>query len=198
MKMMKAGLATLFLCAIAVRIDAFVAPRTQVARTCPCRPAARMTELKSTERPELLYEAVETRAVAKEAVTAALEALQAKASGVVTAQDIEGKFELIFQSKLKGGYMPVSEIIGFFPSMKSYTIDTTFGGELALPLGGIRGECAWISERSVLEFRVLKLQFGPISIPKESKPKQYSFFYADDKITAAVSSNGGIALLARQ
>ncbi|CAM9527356.1 unnamed protein product, partial [Choristocarpus tenellus] len=47
--------------------------------------------------------------------------------------DIEGSWELIFSTQLSSGYMPVQEIIGFFPSRGVITLDTNAG---LLPLGG--------------------------------------------------------------
>lgn len=47
--------------------------------------------------------------------------------------EVEGAWELIFSTQLSSGYMPVREIIGFFPSRNEIAIDTTIG---PLPLGG--------------------------------------------------------------
>lgn len=50
-----------------------------------------------------------------------------------TVSDVEGAWELIFSTQLGSGYMPVREVIGFYPSREELAIDTTIG---PLPLGG--------------------------------------------------------------
>lgn len=47
--------------------------------------------------------------------------------------EVEGLWELVFSTQLPSGYMPVREVIGFYPSRDQITIDTTVG---PLPLGG--------------------------------------------------------------
>lgn len=49
------------------------------------------------------------------------------------AQDVEGSWELVFSTQLKSGYMPIRELVGFYPSREEATIDTNAG---PLPIGG--------------------------------------------------------------
>lgn len=49
------------------------------------------------------------------------------------ADDVEGTWELVFSTQLKSGYMPVRELIQFYPSRQKILIDTKAG---PLPLGG--------------------------------------------------------------
>ena len=49
------------------------------------------------------------------------------------AEDVEGSWELIFSTQLKSGYMPIRELVGFYPSREEASIDATAG---PLPIGG--------------------------------------------------------------
>ena len=50
-----------------------------------------------------------------------------------TAEDVEGSWQLVFSTQLKKGYMPIRELVGFYPSREEATIDATAG---PLPIGG--------------------------------------------------------------
>lgn len=46
---------------------------------------------------------------------------------------MEGSWELVFSTQLKSGYMPIRELVGFYPSREEASIDATAG---PLPIGG--------------------------------------------------------------
>lgn len=50
-----------------------------------------------------------------------------------TADDVEGSWQLVFSTQLAKGYMPIRELVGFYPSREEATIDATAG---PLPIGG--------------------------------------------------------------
>ncbi|CAM9761949.1 unnamed protein product [Pylaiella littoralis] len=112
------------------------------------------------------------------------------------AANVEGSWELVFSTQLKSGYMPVREIVGFFPSREEATIDTTAG---LLPLGGIRGQCWWKGgPENELEFSLTEVRLGPFKFSKsKDQVKTYKFFANDQKVMAARSSAGGFALFSR-
>lgn len=49
------------------------------------------------------------------------------------AEDVEGRWELVFSTQLKSGYMPICELIGFYPSSGKAAIDNMAG---PLSVGG--------------------------------------------------------------
>lgn len=49
------------------------------------------------------------------------------------AEDVEGSWELVFSTQLKSGYMPIRELVGFYPSREEASIDANAG---PLPIGG--------------------------------------------------------------
>ena len=49
------------------------------------------------------------------------------------AEDIEGRWELVFSTQLERGYMPIRELVGFYPSREEATIDASAG---PVPIGG--------------------------------------------------------------
>lgn len=52
---------------------------------------------------------------------------------LLAADDVEGSWELVFSTQLKKGYMPIRELVGFYPSREKASIDAAAG---PLPIGG--------------------------------------------------------------
>ena len=48
-------------------------------------------------------------------------------------EDVEGSWEIVFSTQLKKGYMPIRELVGFYPSREEASIDATAG---PFPMGG--------------------------------------------------------------
>eukprot|EP00904_Undaria_pinnatifida_P010635 jgi/Undpi1/6701/HiC_scaffold_20.g09180.m1 len=156
------------------------------------------SELNSDEPATVLRAAVDTRKVAAEEVSEALRIL-AEDSGppaAVSAEDVEGSWQLVFSTQLKKGYMPIRELVGFYPSREEATIDATAG---PLPIGGMRGQCWWKGgPENELAFSMGAVKLGPFKLGKDkNEVKTYKFFVHDGKILAAKSSSGGFALLSR-
>ena len=106
---------------------------------------------------------------------------------------INGTWELIFSSLIKGGYFPVSEICDF----RTYRLTSSWG---PFPLGEITGPSTVLSKTPpIIEFSASKISFGPISIPLGRKePRTYNFLHIGNDIAVAKSMpSGGLTLLKR-
>ncbi|CAM9785307.1 unnamed protein product [Ectocarpus fasciculatus] len=146
----------------------------------------------------VLRTAVETRKVPMAEVSEALRVLAEDSGSPLAcgAEDVEGSWELVFSTQLKSGYMPIRELVGFYPSREEASIDATAG---PLPIGGMRGKCWWRGgEENELAFMLGAVKLGPLKFGKDkNEVKTYKFFVNDGKILAARSSAGGFALLSR-
>ncbi|CAM9479218.1 unnamed protein product [Discosporangium mesarthrocarpum] len=177
--------------------------RGSLGSAATCRTGPRLSQLREgsdldrTGNLETLLQAVSTREVNSKEVMQALETLSSTSTTAIQDYEIEGSWELVFSTQLASGYMPVREVIGFFPSRSEVTLDTNAG---PIPLGGMRGACIWKGgSENVLDFSLSTLLFGPVKVERgHQEVKSYSFFLAQDQILAARSSAGGIALLSRQ
>ncbi|CBN75871.1 expressed unknown protein [Ectocarpus siliculosus] len=152
----------------------------------------------SVEPAAVLRTAVETRKVPMTEVSEALRVLAADGGSPLAcgAEDVEGSWELVFSTQLKSGYMPIRELVGFYPSREEASIDATAG---PLPIGGMRGKCWWRGgEENELAFMLGAVKLGPFKFGKDkNEVKTYKFFVNDGKVLAARSSAGGFALLSR-
>ncbi|CAM9774605.1 unnamed protein product [Scytosiphon promiscuus] len=172
---------------------------SNVCRECPPQVRLQADTGDAGEGPAgVLRSAAETRKVPTMEVSEALRVL-AEDSGppaVFGAEEVEGSWELVFSTQLKSGYMPIRELVGFYPSREQASIDANAG---PLPLGGMRGQCWWKGGlENELAFMLGAVKIGPFKFGKDNNEvKTYKFIFNDGKILAAKSSSGGFALLSR-
>ncbi|CAM9904412.1 unnamed protein product [Ectocarpus sp. 12 AP-2014] len=141
----------------------------------------------SVEPAAVLRTAVETRkAVPMAKVSEALRVLAEDGGSPLAcgAEDVEGSWELVFSTQLKSGYMPIRELVGFYPSREEASIDAAAG---PLPIGGMRGKCWWRGgEENELAFMLGAVKLGPFKFGKDkNEVKTYKFFVNDGKQEAA-------------
>jgi hypothetical protein len=148
-----------------------------------------------------LRAAVQSRQVPFDEVLSALEAAAAVATSASSKKDASriveaSQWEIVFQSRLPGGYMPVEEI--FQVDDGTMAMETRLNvGPLAIPLGGMLGSCKWLPAENALDFKLDTACFGPLRVSMGAKKESslYYFQYFDADFSVARSSRGGLVLL---
>ena len=139
---------------------------------------------------DILKNACESRKVLPGDVLSCINQIEASAL-TVTCSDVKGKWELVYNSIIPGGYFPVTEIADFY----GYSLTSGWG---PIPFGGFRGKSKIISETNpaCIEFSSEIFKIGQFELKvKNPKSRSYTFLYADQNFAVARSSGGGGTLL---
>lgn len=165
---------------------------------------------RATTRPmiDIFRDVVRYKNVSTEAVKEALKSLdistpldsikynqrtQTSSKGI---SGVIGEWELIYSSLIPIGYLPLYEILEFYPAFK---LTSSFYG---IPLGNVKGLSAIVRESNPLQLNLTTTEFrlGFINIVydrEKLKVKLYTFLYVDEEVCVAKSSLGGFSIFKR-
>ena len=145
----------------------------------------------------MFLDVVQYRNVSSSSIVQAISSLEGCVSSMPgQVDDIVGDWQLIYSSLIPTGYLPLKEILQFYPDFS--LTSSVFG----IPLGNVIGRSDIVSESSPIQLNLTTTEFhlGPIDIVYDLdkvKPKLYTFLYVDGGVCVARSSLGGYSIFKR-